>query len=70
MQTLELIDEIDKLSLDKKFFVIEHTLKSIKREENKLLMDKAVNILKDDYLINDDLTSFKSIDLDEFYEAR
>jgi len=70
MQALELIDEIDKLSLDKKFFVIEHTLKSIKRDENNLLMEKAVNILKDDYLEDDELTTFKSIDFDEFYETR
>ncbi|MEY3418048.1 MAG: hypothetical protein RL060_2160 [Bacteroidota bacterium] len=35
MQIKTIIQEIHRLPLDKRFFVIEHTLKSIKNEELK-----------------------------------
>jgi hypothetical protein len=70
MQTIRLIQEIQRLSLEKKIELIEETLKSIKKEEisNQLLI--AAESLYEDYGKDKELTAFTSLDLENFYEAR
>ncbi len=70
MQTLEIIQEIQKLPLDKKFQIVEETIKSIKMQESNNQMDLAVNLLFDDYSTNKELTIFSSLDLEDFYETK
>ncbi len=70
MQTLEIIQEIQKLPLDKKFQIVEETIKSIKTQELNNQMDLAVNFLLDDYSTNKELTIFSSLDLEDFYETK
>jgi hypothetical protein len=62
MQTVELINEIQQLSLSKKFYVVEETLKSIKKDELKLQMESAVEALYNDYATDRELTAFTSLD--------
>jgi hypothetical protein len=70
MQTAQLMQEIFKLPLDKKFFVVEQTLKSIKLEEGNRHLAVAAEVLYDDYDNDKELTSFTALDFEEFYEAR
>lgn len=70
MQTIDIIQEIQRLPLNKKFYVVEETIKSIKKEELNHQMEFAVNELYNDYVNDKDLTSFTNLDLENFYEAK
>jgi hypothetical protein len=70
MQTEDLIQEIQHLSLNKRFRVVEETLKSIKKEELRQQMQLAAEELYSDYINDKDLTAFTSLDLENFYEAK
>ncbi|HOY14282.1 MAG TPA: hypothetical protein PLY70_14130 [Saprospiraceae bacterium] len=70
MQTKDLLQEIQRLPLTKRIYVVEETIKSIKKEEMSNQMEMAANELYDDYLKDKELTAFTSIDLDNFYETK
>ncbi len=70
MQVRTIINEISQLSIDKKFLVMEETLKSIKLHEENQQMEMAVNELYNDYATNKELTTFTSLDLEDFYETK
>jgi hypothetical protein len=70
MQTADLIQEIQRLPLSKKFYVIEETLKSIKKEEMQNQMELAANELYKDYVNDEQLTAFTSLDFEKFYETK
>jgi hypothetical protein len=70
METLELIQEIHLLPLTKRFFIVEETIKSIKKEEMKHQMKIASTELYDDYLNDKELTAFSSLDYENFYETK
>jgi hypothetical protein len=61
MQTAQLMQEIFKLPLDKKFFVMEQTLKSIKSEEGNKHLAVAAEIIYDEYMNDKKLTAFTKI---------
>ncbi len=69
MTTANIIDELDRLPLTDKLFVIEHTLKLIKTEKEKS-METAVESLYDDYKTDKELTAFTALDPELFYETR
>lgn len=70
MQTIDLIQEIQRLPLTKRFYVVEETIKSIKKEEMSHQMELAANELYSDYVNDKDLTAFTSLDFDNFYETK
>jgi hypothetical protein len=70
MQTVDIIQEIQRLPLTKQFYVMEETLKSIKKEEIKHQMEMAVDALYDDYVNDKELTVFTNLDYEHFYEAK
>lgn len=70
MQSLEIIQEIQRLPLTQKFYVVEETIKSIKKDEMRQQMERAVNELYNDYSTNKELTAFTALDLEHFYEAK
>jgi hypothetical protein len=70
MQTLEIIQEIQRLPLSKKLYVVEETIKSIKKDEINLQMEQAVNDLYTEYKTNKELTAFTSLDMEKFYETK
>ncbi len=70
MQTIQLIQEIQRLPLSKKFYVVEETIKSIKKDEMQHQMELAVKELYNDYNTDKELTAFTSLDLEFFYEAK
>ena len=70
METKDLLQEIQRLPLTKRIYVVEETIKSIKKEEMSYQMEMAVKELYNDYLNDMELTAFTSIDLDNFYETK
>ena len=70
MQPLQIIKEIKRLPLSKRFYIVEETIKSIKNEEVSQQMELAVNELYNYYNTDKELTAFTSIDLEQFYETR
>jgi hypothetical protein len=70
MQALDIIQEIQRLPLNKKFYVVEETIKSIKKDETNHQFELAVNELYNDYVNDKNLTAFTSLDFEHFYEAK
>lgn len=70
MRTTELIKEIQRLPMQKRIYVIEKTIRSIRKQEDTNQMDKAANALLSDYQSDKELTAFTNLDYDHFYEAR
>lgn len=70
MQVLEIIQEIQRLPITKRFFVVEETIKSIKKEEMSHQMELAANKLYNDYATDKNLTAFTSLDFEHFYETK
>lgn len=64
MQAIHIIQEIQLLPLDKKFWIIEETLKAIKKEETNRLMELAVSELYADYATDKELTAFTDLNLE------
>lgn len=70
MHTSDLILEIKKLPLSKKIYVIEETIKAIRKEEISHQMEMAASDLEIVYNTDKELTAFTSLDMDHFYEAK
>jgi hypothetical protein len=70
METLDLIREINSLPLDKKFLIVEQTLKFIKKEELGHQLARAADALYEDYTNDAELTAFTKLDFEGFYEAK
>jgi hypothetical protein len=70
MKTIDIIHEIQRLPLTKKFYIVEETIKSIKKEEMKHQMGQAAGELYDDYTNDKQLTAFTALDFEHFYEAK
>ncbi len=70
MSTTEIIREINKLTVADQLRVVEETLKKIRTAEVYHQMTLAAEELASEYKINKELTIFKDLDLEHFYEAR
>ena len=70
MRTSQILQEIERLPIQRRIWVIEKTLKSIREIENRKKMEFAVEELYEDYKRNHELTVFTEIDLENFYETR
>ncbi|PIY02971.1 MAG: hypothetical protein COZ21_11410 [Bacteroidetes bacterium CG_4_10_14_3_um_filter_31_20] len=70
MRTTEIIKEIEQLPVQKRIFIIERTLKTLRQGDNKLKMQQAAEKLYTDYKTDNKLTEFTDIDFEEFYEAK
>ncbi len=70
MRTNELIKEIQRLPIQKRIFVIEKSIHSLRKHEETNQMKKAADVLYSDYNSDKELTAFTDLDFDKFYEAR
>ena len=70
MRTSELMREIERLPLSRRILLVEKTLRSIRENDHKRKMTAAADLLDADYRTDSELTSFTSLDLENFYEAR
>jgi hypothetical protein len=70
MRTNDLIKEIQRLPIQKRMFVIEKTIHSLRKHEEANEMKKAADSLYSDYRLDKELTAFTNLDFEDFYEAR
>jgi hypothetical protein len=70
MQAINIIEQIQQLPLDKKFWIVEETIKSIKSEETNNKLSLAANELFEDYANDKELTAFSTLDFEHFYETK
>ena len=70
MRTIELINEIQRLPLQKRIYIIERTIHSIRKQEDNDQLSKAVAALLIDYKTDNELTAFTNLDYADFYEAK
>ena len=70
MRTNEIIKEIQRLPVHKRIYVIEKTIHSIRKQEDKNELKKAADNLLIDYESDKELTAFTNIDFEDIYEAR
>lgn len=70
MGTKELIKEIQRLPVDKRIWIVERILKSIRDHELNHEMNNAADVLENDYRTDQELTEFTDLDYDDFCEAR
>lgn len=70
MRTDEIIEEIKRLPVSKRIYVIEKTIRSIRTQEDKNIMRKAADALLTDYKTDNELTAFTNLDFVDFYEAK
>ena len=70
MRTSEIIKEIKRLPIDKRIYVIEKTIHSIRKEDDKNQMRQAAEVLYSDYIGDKELLVFTNIDFEDFYETR
>ena len=70
MRTLELIKEIQRLPVQKRIYVIEKTIHSIRTHDDTNQMSKAANLLLIDYKSDKELTAFTNLDYADFYETK
>jgi hypothetical protein len=69
METVAILNEIQRLSFTKQIFIAEWILKTIRHRETKTQMEIAADKLYNDYLNDKELTVFTNIDFDGFYET-
>ncbi len=70
MRTNEIIQEIQKLPIQKRIYVIEKALQTLRRQSNTNQMNLAADDLFSEYVSNKELTVFTNLDFEDFYEAR
>ncbi len=70
MTTSDLINEIQKLSISDRIYVVEKTIYSIRNQKDKNKMKKAADCLISDYKIDTEWTAFTDIDFENFYETK
>jgi hypothetical protein len=70
MRTNELIKEIERMPVQKRIYLIEKTIHSIRKKSDSDQMKKAVNFLLMDYKSDKELTAFTNLDFEDFYETR
>jgi hypothetical protein len=70
MRTNEIIQEIQKLPIQKRIYVIEKAIQTLRRQSNTNQMNLAADDLFAEYVSNKELTAFTNLDFEDFYEAR
>ena len=65
MKTDELINEIKKLPVEKRIYVIEEIIYSIREQEDQKQLKKAVDLLLEDYYNDKDLKEFTNLDFED-----
>jgi hypothetical protein len=70
MRTTDIIKELCRLPVNKRIYVIEKTIQSIRQQEDYHQMTIATDSLGNDYKNDKELTVFTNIDFEDFYETR
>jgi hypothetical protein len=65
MNTGEILKEIQNLPLEKRIYVVEKTIQSIREQEVKNQFEKASDALQSDYKTDKELTAFTALDFEQ-----
>lgn len=65
MRTNEIIREIQRLPVQKRIYVIEKAIHSIRKQEDANQLKNAADILLIDYKSDKELTAFSNIDFED-----
>ena len=68
MSTKEIIRAIKHLPVNERLMIIEEAVHTIRNESNGMVHE-AVELLYNNYKTDKELTSFTSLDMENFYEA-
>lgn len=69
MKTKELISEIEKLPIKERIYVVECTVRQIRKLQEENQMKAAVEELYSDYSKDKELTAFTNLDSESFQET-
>ena len=69
MQAADIMHGISSLPKSQRMLLVEYIIRSIRHEEQPSL-EKAAELLYDDYLNDKELTVFTQLDCEDFYETR
>ncbi len=70
MRAKEIMQEIQRLPINKRILIAERTLKSIRTDSTTDKMKKAAELLEKNYQTDAKLTEFTQLDSENFYEPR
>jgi hypothetical protein len=70
MNTSEIIKEIQNLPIQKRIYVLEKTIHSIRQQSDTNQLKSAADMLLTDYKTDNELIGFTILDFENFYEAR
>jgi nucleoside diphosphate kinase len=70
MRTNEIIKVIQRLPIQKRIYVIEKAIHSIRKQEDTNQMNIAADTIYTDYKSDKKLTAFTDLDFEDFYETR
>ncbi len=72
MDTTQIIDEISRLTLPEKLYIMETVLRSIRQETEpeQTSLAHAASLLLADYQEDKELTAFTALDGEDFHEAK
>jgi hypothetical protein len=70
MKASEIIEEINKLPISKRIYILERSIHLIRKHEEQQQMKYAAEKLSKDYEKDEELTVFTTLDFDNFYETR
>jgi len=70
MQNAEIVNQIESLPINERMVIVEKIIRSIRIENQKNTLEKAADILYDDYKNDKELTAFTCLDCEDFYEPR
>lgn len=70
MEADQLLEEINKLPVEKRLAIVESTIKNLRDQSRSDLLAKGADSLYHDYKQDSELTAFTILDTERFYEAR
>lgn len=70
MSTTEILEQINRLTLTDKLFVVEKAMKDLLKENIDMQMSMAAEALEEEYRTNKELTIFSNLDAEDFYEPK
>jgi hypothetical protein len=70
MNTVQIINEMDKLPVYQRMIIAEHIIRSVRYIEQDKTLEIAAEHLYDDYKNDKELTIFTKLDGEDFYEPR
>jgi hypothetical protein len=67
METLDFLEEITLLPVSQRMLLAEKIIGSVRKEEQKISMQRAAELAYDDYKNDKELTAFTRLDGENFY---